>query len=120
MTAWPTRRRRIVARWAGLALALGLGAGAQANPGPTAPAEGADAVQTGRSLYGRNCSHCHGFNMVNPGTVSFDLRRFPKEDPDRFFHSVREGKGAMPAWKQSLTDEQIRQIWAYVQTGGKP
>jgi hypothetical protein len=30
----------------------------------------------------------------------------------------KEGKGGMPAWKDSLNDEQIQQLWAYVQTGG--
>jgi mono/diheme cytochrome c family protein len=57
--------------------------------------------------------------MVNPGTVSYDLRKFPLEDPDRFIHSVREGKGNMPSWKSSLTTEQITKIWAYIQTRGK-
>jgi mono/diheme cytochrome c family protein len=95
---------------------------ASAEPPPGVNLEGGlglEAAQAGRSLYVRNCSHCHGFNMVNPGTVSFDLRKFPKEDPERFFHSVKEGKGAMPSWKNSLTDDQIKQLWAYVQTGGK-
>lgn len=90
-----------------------------AQPSPDAPASAdAEAVQAGRRLYSKNCSHCHGFNMVNPGTVSFDLRKFPKEDPERFFNSVKEGKGGMPSWKSSLNDEQIQQLWAYVQTGG--
>lgn len=83
-----------------------------------AVAEDAPA-DAGRKLYGRHCSHCHGFNMVNPGTVSFDLRKFPRDDPERFFTSVKEGKGGMPAWKGSLDDAQIRALWAYVQTGGK-
>ena len=60
-----------------------------------------EVLDAGRKLYIKNCSHCHGFNMVNPGTVSFDLRKFPKEDPQRFFASVLQGRGAMPAWKQS-------------------
>jgi cytochrome c6 len=79
----------------------------------------AEAAEAGRALYSKNCSHCHGFNMVNPGTVSYDLRKFPSEDPERFFTSVLQGKGSMPAWKQSLTEEQVKSIWAYVQTGGK-
>jgi mono/diheme cytochrome c family protein len=78
-----------------------------------------EVAQAGRRLYVQNCSHCHGFNMVNPGTVSYDLRKFPLEDPDRFIHSVREGKGNMPSWKSSLTTEQITKIWAYIQTRGK-
>jgi cytochrome c6 len=85
---------------------------------PTA-APNVEAAEAGRTLYTKNCSHCHGFNMVNPGTVSYDLRKFPQEDPERFFSSVLQGKGSMPAWKQSLTEEQVKLIWAYVQTGGK-
>ena len=85
---------------------------------PSAGASDLDAAQAGRSLYGQNCSHCHGFNMVNPGNVSYDLRKFPTDDADRFFHSVREGKNTMPAWKNSLSDEQISKIWAYVRTRG--
>ena len=93
-------------------------ANAQADPA-SPPALDLEAAHAGRSLYTKNCSHCHGFNMVNPGTVSFDLRKFPKEDSGRFFHSVKEGKGAMPPWKNSLTEDQIKLIWVYVQTGGK-
>lgn len=122
--------RAAVLAWGGLAWsgftapsawAQGAGAGA-ATVAPTAAAApfDAEAAQAGRRLYGRHCTHCHGFNMVNPGTVSFDLRKFPKDDPQRFFQSVKEGKNTMPAWKQSLSDDEIRQVWAYVLTGGKP
>ncbi|MEN9378479.1 MAG: Cytochrome c6 precursor [Pseudomonadota bacterium] len=78
-----------------------------------------EKVQMGRRLYVKHCSHCHGFNMVNPGTVSFDLRKFPKDDQERFFESVKEGKNTMPAWKDSLSDDAIHLLWSYVRTGGK-
>jgi cytochrome c6 len=92
--------------------AAALESGAAATPN-------ADTVEAGRALYTKQCSKCHGFNMVNPGTISYDLRKFPPEDPDRFFTSVLQGKGTMPAWKDSLTREEVRLIWAYVLTGGK-
>jgi mono/diheme cytochrome c family protein len=85
---------------------------------PTA-APNIEAAEAGRALYTKNCSRCHGFNMVNPGTISYDLRKFPGEDSERFFTSVLQGKGSMPALKESLTQEQVKLIWAYVQTGGK-
>jgi mono/diheme cytochrome c family protein len=117
-------RRSSVALLAALALGWLPAPPARAQATAAAGSERAtadtDLAQAGRRLYGQNCSHCHGFNMVNPGTVSYDLRKFPLEDPDRFFHSVREGKGSMPAWKNSLTSEQIAKIWAYVQTRGTP
>lgn len=74
----------------------------------------------GRAQYARTCAQCHGFNMVNVGGVAYDLRKFPLDDETRFRHSVHEGKGNMPAFGGSLTDEKINLIWVYVKNRGKP
>lgn len=85
-----------------------------------APPFTADAIDQGRAQYQRTCSHCHGFNMVNSGTTVYDLRRFPVDDPERFSHSVLNGKGNMPSFKEALSTEQIAVLWAYVGSrGGK-
>jgi mono/diheme cytochrome c family protein len=73
----------------------------------------------GKRLFQNRCARCHGWNMVNLGSISFDLRQFPHDDAVRFFHSVRYGKNAMPVWKDILTTEEIAGVWAYVRTGGK-
>jgi mono/diheme cytochrome c family protein len=109
--------------------AVVLGASAQAGepqvPGSAQSAGGAQglsasSIERGRSLYARHCSHCHGFNMINPGTISYDLRKFPKDDEARFLNSVTHGKnGRMPPWGAVLSREEMEQIWAYVATGGK-
>ncbi len=79
----------------------------------------AEMATKGRVLYAHHCSHCHGFNMVNPGTSSFDLRQFPHEDKPRFVHSVTTGKnGRMPAWGDVLSRNDIDELWAYIRTGG--
>jgi len=84
------------------------------------PAE-AELAAKGKALYATHCSHCHGFNMVNPGTVAFDLRRFPHDNKARFVHSVTTGKnGRMPAWGDLLSARDIDELWAYVKTGGQP
>ncbi len=75
--------------------------------------------EKGEMLFQSICAHCHGPHMVNPGTVSFDLRKFPHNDRARFFHSVRNGKNNMPPWKDLLKPDEIKAIWAYVRTGGK-
>jgi len=75
--------------------------------------------EKGDQLFNSICAHCHGPNMVNPGTWSFDLRKFPHNDRARFFHSVRNGKNAMPPWKDILKPDEIEAIWAYVRMGGK-
>ena len=79
----------------------------------------AEMAAKGKQLYAHHCSHCHGFNMVNPGTVAYDLRQFPHNDKARFVHSVTQGKnGRMPQWGDLLKPEEIDEIWAYVKTGG--
>jgi mono/diheme cytochrome c family protein len=79
----------------------------------------AEMIAQGKSLYAHHCSHCHGFNMVNAGTIAFDLRQFPHDDRARFVRSVTEGKnGRMPQWGDLLKPEEIEEIWAYVKTGG--
>lgn len=73
----------------------------------------------GKALYGQLCRNCHGVNMVNAGTSSFDLRKFPPDDHTRFVNSVTKGKNSMPPWGDILQPEEIEAIWAYVRTGGK-
>ena len=75
--------------------------------------------QAGKSNYNSYCVNCHGANMVNTGTRAFDLRRFPLNDLPRFLNSVKNGKKAMPAWKDILVEEEILEIWEYVKTRGK-
>ena len=73
----------------------------------------------GKMIYARLCSHCHGFNMVNPGTVTYDLRQFPHAQKDRFVNSVIYGKGGiMPPWGDAINLDDIDALWAYVLTGG--
>jgi mono/diheme cytochrome c family protein len=79
-----------------------------------------EAVTRGRLLYMQNCSHCHGPNMISPGTMSYDLRRFPDDQPERFRNSVWNGKGNMPAWRGVLHTEEIDLLWRYVRSRGRP
>jgi mono/diheme cytochrome c family protein len=107
-----------------LLVAISSAFGAEA-PTTTAAIEPAGSdpamVSKGKSLYSTNCLHCHGLNMVTPGTVAFDLRQFPHNDKARFVNSVTNGKNnRMPPWGDLLKPDDIDNLWAYVLTGGKP
>ena len=78
----------------------------------------ADLIDDGRDLYADMCATCHGRDMVNPGLLSFDLRKFPPDDSARFRNSVQNGKDGMPAWRDKLSDDDIEALWAYVRSGG--
>jgi len=110
----------------GLAAALAAAtARADEVPAPTEAAVHLDAatppapeqVAAGKSIFGRQCARCHGFNMVKRGGIAFDLRKFPPDDPDRFVHSVTKGKGRnMPPWGSVLSMTDIQALWAYVRS----
>jgi mono/diheme cytochrome c family protein len=87
-------------------------------PGSSLAAE-PELVAQGKAQYRQFCSNCHGVNMVNPGTSSFDLRKFPPDEKTRFVDSVVHGKKAMPPWGDILKPDEIEAIWAYVLTGGQ-
>lgn len=98
----------------GLALLVAGGAPAAAQSAASNAASPASEVENGRAQFHRSCAQCHGRNMVNSGNTVYDLRRFPIDQPDRFFASVSTGKGNMPSFRDALTAEQMRRLWAYV------
>lgn len=77
-------------------------------------------IDQGKAIYAGKCSHCHGPGMLNPGTITPDLRRFP-DDRDRFVNTVKLGKNnRMPPWGDLLGDEEIASLWAYISSQRKP
>ena len=90
---------------------------------PRSSAQDADKdqakIDVGKKTYAENCSHCHGPNMVNAGTITPDLRRF-SGDKERFFTTVKNGKNnKMPPWGDILDDDKIGALWAFVSSQRK-
>jgi mono/diheme cytochrome c family protein len=76
-------------------------------------------VDQGREIYGELCVTCHGRDMINPGSLTSDLRKFPKDQFERFRDIVLDGKPpTMPPWRDKVTDEDIKLLWVYVRSGG--
>lgn len=81
---------------------------------------GQTLIDKGKATYAEHCSHCHGPGLLNPGTITPDLRRFP-DDKTRFFNTVKHGKnGRMPPWGDVLDDNEIAGLWAYISSQRKP
>lgn len=93
-----------------------LAAALLALPSPAAASD----FEKGREQFRRTCAQCHGHNMVNSGTTVYDLRRFPLDQPERFYRALAGGKGNMPGFGTSLDAEQMRWLWAYVRSRGEP
>ena len=97
---------------AAVVVLLGAPAAAEEN------AQGNAQVRLGAEIFERNCSPCHGPRMQDPESA-FDLRKFPRDQHDRFVNSVTRGKNQMPPWGDMLGREDIEALWAYVLTGGR-
>jgi mono/diheme cytochrome c family protein len=108
---------------AAIYLAAAITASAQTTPPATPPENaGADQAQIdqGKITFAQKCSHCHGPNMVNGGTIAPDLRQLP-DDRERFATTVKLGKNnRMPPWGDLLSDEEIARLWSYVSSRRNP
>jgi mono/diheme cytochrome c family protein len=89
-------------------------------------------LRRGTLLFDRHCSSCHGWAGTGGGSEGFflvpapaDLQwlaRTPKDRSDPYIYwTVAEGGKAfeseMPAFKESLTDEDIWSLTAYLRAG---
>jgi mono/diheme cytochrome c family protein len=75
-----------------------------------------ERIRAGAEIFARNCSPCHGTRMQNPESA-FDLRKFSRDQHDRFVVSVTRGKNQMPPWGDLLSPDEIEALWAYVVAG---
>jgi mono/diheme cytochrome c family protein len=105
-------------------LAAAMTAAAQTTTPAATPQENVSIDQAqidqGKATFAQKCSHCHGFNMINAGTIAPDLRRFP-DDRERFLTTVKLGKnGKMPPWGDLLSDDQIACLWSYISSRRNP
>jgi len=89
------------------------------NPIKTASPE----LNQGETLYATYCATCHGRQGQGDGTMgaefevrpaNFHLPAFQQQTDGAIFWKIAEGRGPMPAYKASLTDEQRWQLVAYL------
>jgi mono/diheme cytochrome c family protein len=82
-------------------------------------ATAADA-EAGKRVYVDYCATCHGEDLQNNSSASFDLRRLRESERARFVSAVTNGKKAMPSWKGVLGDDKIEALWSYVRANAYP
>lgn len=94
-------------------------------------AGGDDAkIAAGKQIYGEKCALCHGATGHGDGPGAAALDPKPRNHTDGSYMNaqtneqlhqvIKNGKGQMPAWGATLTDEQIDQVLSYVRTLAEP
>lgn len=83
-----------------------------------------ESIQRGKDLYTKHCTLCHGSEGLGDGPAAKGLKQKPSnlvamsgmhQDGDVAW-KVAEGRGAMPGWKERLTDEQIWDLVNFIQS----
>ena len=105
--------QRIVVLLVVAAMCMGMPAEAQ---GPQRQTFTPEQLAIGADIYARHCSPCHGTRMLDP-QGAFDLRKFPRDQRERFVTSVLRGKNQMPPWGDILKPEEVEALWGYVVAG---
>ena len=81
------------------------------------------AQMPGADTYKAKCAMCHGADglATTPTAKNFKVLSF--KDPTmlsasdaQFITSTKDGKGKMPAYKDKLTDAQIKDVIAFIRT----
>lgn len=84
------------------------------------------SLERGKKLFQANCISCHGATGKGDGPVAAALNPKPADltamagrHPDGdYAWKIANGRGAMPAWKGTLTDNQIWDVVNYIQKLG--
>jgi mono/diheme cytochrome c family protein len=94
------------------------------------PSTGAAAGDMGAQVYAQRCALCHGAAGAGDGPAAAGLNPKPRNHTegaymntltdDAILTVIREGKGAMPAWKAVLTEEEIQAVLKHVRSLAVP
>jgi mono/diheme cytochrome c family protein len=98
--------------------------------GKTNPLNADVAAEEGKQLYAANCASCHGVEAMGDGPTADSLNPKPKPlalemnvlEDDYLYWRIAEGgafapfSSVMPAWKSTLTEDEIWQVVAFLRT----
>ncbi len=67
----------------------------------------------GETVYSTNCTGCHGADATGGSGPSL-VAAFAEGEDEEMLDYIINGDGDMPAFGESLADQDIADVWAYV------
>lgn len=72
-------------------------------------------VATGEEIYLQLCSNCHGAQLQGGVGPALGVGSDVVERPDEFLRmTIVSGRGAMPSFDSSLSDDQVERLIGYI------
>jgi len=97
---------------------------------PPDPGGAVAGSAAGAQIYSQRCALCHGAEGKGDGPAAASLNPKPRNHTDGSYMNartnedllgvIREGKGAMPAWKSVLSEEEIQAVLQHVRSLAVP
>jgi mono/diheme cytochrome c family protein len=78
----------------------------------------ASDIFQGREVYEMHCQTCHGMDgrAMEPGTPDFSLGEGLFAPDVDLVQRLRDGGGHLPSYRGLLTDDELRDVVAYIRT----
>ncbi len=81
-----------------------------------------DMQQEGKQLYTTSCASCHGtpsqgnFTMMVPSPGDVSSSRFGAQKDGELFYKIQKGRGSMPAFENTFSENEIWNLIAYIRS----
>lgn len=87
---------------------------------------GKGEISKGKIVYVKNCAGCHGiegkgdgYKLLGPDPANLTSPSTKKKTDSALLKTIHEGKPNMPSWKVRLSEQDSRDVLAYVRTLAK-
>ena len=72
-------------------------------------------IQRGKEIYHERCAACHGIdgNPILPASPNFAKGERMEKGDKELLNTMRHGKNLMPAWKEILTAEEMKDVLTF-------
>ena len=110
----------------GLILMAVVGAGQSAAYGQVGTESESARIATGERVYAKHCAGCHGahgtgdgYKLLGPDPADLTSPSIKRKSDAALLKTIHEGKPNMPSWKVRLSEDDSRDVLAYIRTLAK-
>jgi mono/diheme cytochrome c family protein len=109
--------------WIGVLLLAILGMGQPAASGRSGADPSAARTENGRKIFIKHCAGCHGvegkgdgYTLLGADPANLTSPAIKKKSDAALLNTIHEGKPSMPSWKVRLSEQDSRDVLAYIRT----